>query len=234
LPDDTRPALRTYTVRRARPLDGEVDVVLVNHETAGAATGPAIRWLQAAVPGDEIILVGPDARSPEKHQGIDWRPGAASRLLLAGDETAAPAIAAILESLAGRPEVTARAFIEVPDARDRLPAELPDNTRIHWLDRGHGTHGDLLAAAVTDWLDGHSRLLDTVRAVDDQPYDDIDVDQELLWDSPDPSGEAFYAWMAGEAAAVKALRRAVVTDRGIDRRQVAFMGYWRRGQAERN
>ena len=48
------------------------------------------------------------------------------------------------------------------------------------------------------------------------------------------TGHAFYAWMAGEAAAVKALRRAVVTDRGVDRRQVAFMGYWRRGQAERN
>jgi NADPH-dependent ferric siderophore reductase len=55
-----------------------------------------------------------------------------------------------------------------------------------------------------------------------------------LWDSPDPAGQGFYAWMAGEAAAVKALRRAIVTDRGVDRRQVAFMGYWRRGQAERN
>jgi NADPH-dependent ferric siderophore reductase len=234
LPDDSRPALRTYTVRRARPRDGEVDVVLVDHETADAAPGPAIRWLHAAVPGDEIILVGPDARSPEKHQGIDWRPGAASRLLLAGDETAAPAIVAILESLAGRPDVTARAFVEMPDPRDRLPADLPGNTRIHWLARGHGTHGDLLGPTVTDWLDGHTRLLDAVRAVGEQPLDDIDVDQELLWDSPDPSGAAFYAWMAGEAAAVKALRRAVVTDRGIDRRRVAFMGYWRRGQAERD
>ncbi|ABL83908.1 MULTISPECIES: siderophore-interacting protein [unclassified Nocardioides] len=31
-----------------------------------------------------------------------------------------------------------------------------------------------------------------------------------------------------------ALRRALVTDLGLDRRQVAFMGYWRRGVAMRS
>jgi NADPH-dependent ferric siderophore reductase len=232
MPDESRPAMRTYTVRRARPRDAEVDVVLVDHETLDGAPGPAIRWLRAAVPGDEIILVGPDARSSDRRQGIDWRPGAASRLLLAGDETAAPAIVAVLESLAGA-GVTARALVEVPDPRDRLPADLPDNTRIHWLARGRGAHGDLLGPAVAGWLDGNRRLLEAAQAADAQPLDDVDVDRELLWDTPDPTGTAFYAWFAGEAAAIKALRRAVVTDRGVDRRQVAFMGYWRRGQAER-
>ncbi|HEY5881432.1 MAG TPA: siderophore-interacting protein [Nakamurella sp.] len=239
MPESIRPAMRTYTVRRARPWDAAVDVVLVDHDTGHGPPGPAVRWLRNAGPGDEIVLVGPDARSPDRHQGIDWRPGAARRLLLAGDETAAPAIVAILESLAGDVDgvdggVTARAFVEVPDDRDRLPADLPDHTRIHWLPRGGGTHGELLGPAVADWLDGHARLLDAVRALGAQRLDDIDVDQELLWDTPDPTGEAFYAWMAGEAAAIKALRRAVVTDRGVDRRQVAFMGYWRQGQAERS
>jgi NADPH-dependent ferric siderophore reductase len=232
MPDAIRPAMRTYTVRRVRPADREIDVVLVDHETAGGAAGPAIRWLRSAAPGDEVVLVGPDARSPDKHQGIDWRPGAATRLLLAGDETAAPAIVSILESLAGA-AVTARAFVEVPDAADRLPVDLPANTRIHWLPRDARTHGDLLGPSVTGWLDGHSRLLAEIRASGDQPLDDVVLDAELLWDSPGPSGAAFYAWMAGEAAVIKALRRAIVTDRGVDRRQVAFMGYWRRGQAER-
>lgn len=233
MPDAARPAMRTYTVRRVRPGEREVDVVLVEHECAAGAAGPAMRWLRAAVPGDEIVLVGPDARSPDRHQGIYWRPGAATRLLLAGDETAAPAVVSILERLAARPDVTARAFVEVPDADDRLPADLPENTRIHWLARGARRHGELLEPAVTGWLDGHSRLLQEIRATGDQVMQDVDVDRELLWDSPDPSGEAFYAWMAGEAAAIKALRRALVTDRGVDRRQVAFMGYWRRGQSER-
>ncbi len=235
LPDEARPVLRTYTVRRSRPRRGEVDVVLVDHD-APHALGPAVRWLRAAAPGDEIVLVGPDARSTDRHQGIDWRPGAATRLLLAGDETAAPAIVAILESLARRRDrdtVTARAFLEVPDRRDRLPVDLPDHLGIHWLARGQRRHGDLLGPAVTGWLDEHRRLLDQVRATGEQAVVDVDVDRELLWDSPDPAGEGFYAWIAGEAAVVKALRRAMVTDRGIDRRQVAFMGYWRLGQAER-
>ena len=41
-----------------------------------------------------------------------------------------------------------------------------------------------------------------------------------------------YAWLAGEAGAIKTLRRHLVTDRGVDRRAVAFMGYWRQGRAE--
>ena len=31
---------------------------------------------------------------------------------------------------------------------------------------------------------------------------------------------------------VRDLRRYLVGERGIDRRQVAFMGYWREGKAE--
>jgi iron complex transport system ATP-binding protein len=36
-----------------------------------------------------------------------------------------------------------------------------------------------------------------------------------------------YAWIAGEAGVVTALRRVLVRELGVDRRQVAFMGYWR-------
>ena len=41
-----------------------------------------------------------------------------------------------------------------------------------------------------------------------------------------------YAWIAGEAGCVKELRRHLVRGVGIDRKQVAFMGYWRHGKAE--
>lgn len=41
-----------------------------------------------------------------------------------------------------------------------------------------------------------------------------------------------YAWLAGEAGAIKTLRRHLVAERGVDRRAVAFMGYWRLGRAE--
>ncbi|MEV5707612.1 siderophore-interacting protein [Actinoallomurus sp. NPDC052274] len=41
-----------------------------------------------------------------------------------------------------------------------------------------------------------------------------------------------YAWIAGEAAGVRALRRHLVGERGFDRRAVVFTGYWRRGATE--
>ncbi|GAA2478656.1 siderophore-interacting protein [Streptomyces gobitricini] len=46
------------------------------------------------------------------------------------------------------------------------------------------------------------------------------------------SGTAPYAWIAGEAGSVRALRRHLVNERGIDRRRVTFVGYWRRGLSE--
>ncbi|WP_433186299.1 siderophore-interacting protein [Actinoallomurus sp. CA-150999] len=41
-----------------------------------------------------------------------------------------------------------------------------------------------------------------------------------------------YAWIAGEAGGVRALRRHLVGERGLDRRAVVFTGYWRRGATE--
>ncbi|MDN5914978.1 MAG: siderophore-interacting protein [Pseudonocardia sp.] len=42
-----------------------------------------------------------------------------------------------------------------------------------------------------------------------------------------PEG-AVFAWVAGEAAAVRAVRRHLVSERGLDKRGVSFTGYWRR------
>ncbi|MCX4762339.1 siderophore-interacting protein [Streptomyces sp. NBC_01275] len=41
-----------------------------------------------------------------------------------------------------------------------------------------------------------------------------------------------YVWIAGESGSVKALRRLFVGERGIDRRRVTFVGYWRQGLSE--
>ncbi|WP_369657723.1 siderophore-interacting protein [Streptomyces sp. RPA4-2] len=47
-----------------------------------------------------------------------------------------------------------------------------------------------------------------------------------------PSAERPYAWIAGESGCVKEMRRHLVRERGIDRRRVTFVGYWRRGLTE--
>jgi NADPH-dependent ferric siderophore reductase len=244
LPDERRNPIRTYTVRAVRPEVAEIDVDFVVHGAPAGTeagdprhSGPAATWLAQVSAGDTLVVVGPDALSLHSGTGIDWRPGSANALLLAGDETAAPAICSILESL---PEdVVAHAFIEVPDAADALPVEAPPRCCVTWLARGSRGHGEALDAAIRAWVAGHGDLIADARpsgsAGPGGPADleDIDVDTQLLWDSPDaPANGGFYAWLAGEAGAIKALRRFLVTDTGVDRTRVAFMGYWRMGRSE--
>ncbi|MFG2113259.1 siderophore-interacting protein [Streptomyces sp. NPDC048718] len=45
-------------------------------------------------------------------------------------------------------------------------------------------------------------------------------------------GSAPYVWLSGESGSVKALRRHFVRERGLDRRRVTFVGYWRKGLSE--
>ena len=227
LPDARRNPIRTYTVRRVRPERRELDIDLVVH----GGTGPAARWLEAVRPGDEVIVVGPDARSVHSHLGIDFHPGPARRLLLAGDETAAPAICAILEALPA--DRTAQAFIEVPEADDRFDLELSSGADVAWLPRSGAAVGSRLLPAVTDWADEARQVLRAAAAPAPQPLADVDVDHELLWEAPaSPPDEAFYAWLAGEAGVIKDLRRLLVRGHGVDRSRVAFMGYWRLGRAD--
>ncbi|MFF9022958.1 siderophore-interacting protein [Streptomyces eurythermus] len=47
-----------------------------------------------------------------------------------------------------------------------------------------------------------------------------------------PAAERPYVWLAGESGQVKALRRHFVGERGVDRRRVTFVGYWRQGLTE--
>lgn len=227
LPHAERNAFRTYTVRRIDPARCELDIDFVVHHDAG----PAGTWADAARAGQEIVIVGPDARSPHSASGLDWHPGTARRVLLAGDETALPAIAGILESL--ETEYQADVFIEVPTEADFLELAGSARANVTWHARNDRSHGAAVVEAVTTWTDDQRELLTRAAAPRRQELADIDVDHELLWDSPDDVHGEFYAWIAGEAAMVKTLRRLLVASCGVDRRRVAFMGYWRLGQAER-
>lgn len=174
-----RPLTRTYTVRRYDPDACEIDFDFVLHEDAG----PASDWAKRARPGDPLIFVGPSpAYQPDPT--ADWH-------LLAGDETALPAISAILREL--RPGVPVRVFVEIEDAAEEQP--LPGDAQVTWLHRD-GTD-DLLARAV---------------AAADLPAGRVD------------------AWLAGERAAMVALRRHLLSDRGYERSRVRPTTYWRKGE----
>ncbi|WP_127475308.1 siderophore-interacting protein [Microbacterium sulfonylureivorans] len=227
IPTANRSPLRTYTVRRIDPAARRLLVDFVVHHDAG----PAGSWAEQAAVGQEIVIVGPDQRSEGHRLGLDWHPGTARRVVLAGDETAAPAIGSILESLDESHEVDA--FIEVPTAADALTLDIPAGFRVTWLAREGREHGAALTEAVKGWTAGAGDVLAHAAAPRRQELADVDVDTDLLWDSPEDSEGEFYAWIAGEAAMVKGLRRHLVQGCGVDRKRIAFMGYWRLGQSER-
>jgi NADPH-dependent ferric siderophore reductase len=231
LPVERQMPLRTYTIRALRPELGEVDVDFVLH----GATGPASAWAETAAVGDEIVLIGPNARFPGPTGGFEWHPPVdASGLLVAGDETAVPAICAIVETLPAGQQ--ARVLLEVPTAADALDVVVPDGVQITWLPRWPddgsepSPRGALLTAAVIAAIDELADVLTPTAATE---IEDVDVDAGILWEVPVEEtrrSSGVYAWLAGEAAVVKGLRRHLVQERGMDRRSVAFMGYWRDGK----
>ncbi len=226
LPDERRPVVRTYTTRAVRPEVREVDVDLVVHEPCG----PAGRFATDSREGDEAILLGPNRAAPAPPGGIDFRrPEASGRVLIAGDETALPAIVRILEDLPAH--VTGTALVELPHEEDGEQLPRHPNVEVRVLARGAAPHGSRLASAVRAAAED---LLTT--SAGEEP-EDVDVDGGLLWEVPGDGAIArgdgpFYAWLAGEASAIKAIRRILVGELGVDRRSVAFMGYWRAGRAE--
>ncbi|MEU9335652.1 siderophore-interacting protein [Streptomyces sp. NPDC048290] len=129
-----RPIARAYTVRRHDPRAGELDVDIVLH-----GDGIASNWARTAAPGARMHIAGPG-----KTRGLLM---GAERLLIAGDDTAVPAIARLLE-------------------------ELPEDTRGQVLvDVGHETHVQGLrgpSGVDVTWLprDPSAPLLAAVRAID--------------------------------------------------------------------
>ncbi|MEV4624823.1 siderophore-interacting protein [Micromonospora sp. NPDC049523] len=234
LPAERRNPIRTYTVRAVRPGAAEVDVDLVLHGDGG----PASRWAVAARPGSTAALLGPDAGYPGVHGGLEFHPPVGTdRLLLAGDETAVPAIGSILERLPA--DAYGEALLEVPVSGDHLPIAGPPGVRVTWLPRDGAEHGSQLVPAVRAAA-GRLRAGSATPAPAVE-LEDVDVDTDILWEVPVDADDHrqtgngdLYAWLAGEAGVVKTLRRQLVGEYGMDRRAVAFMGYWRLGRTEQN
>ncbi|MEW5355932.1 MULTISPECIES: siderophore-interacting protein [unclassified Streptomyces] len=131
-PREQWPVTRTYTVRAWDPELHEMTLDFVVHGDEGLA-GP---WATLAGPGETVRFMGPGgAYAPDP--SADWH-------LLAGDESALPAIARSLEAM---PEgVTAHAFIEVsgPEEEQKIDSDVP----VVWLHRGDRPIGEALVEAV--------------------------------------------------------------------------------------
>lgn len=154
LPEDQRPDLRWYTIRRLRRADKEIDVDFVLHGDAG----PGSRWASRAEPGQ---------RAGFRAGNATYLPARPGPQLLAADETALPALSAILEA---HQDADIRAYVEVPDDSFRLPIDC--DREVTWLVRGDDAPGTRLLPAVAGldtadlgyaWLCGESAIATGLR-----------------------------------------------------------------------
>ncbi len=135
LPNGERAPIRTFTPRYfdAEQLLLTLDMVLHDH---GAATD----WARKAVVGDVVAVSGPG-----RSERLD--PDARSHLL-AGDESALPAIGQLLEAIPHDQTVEVLVEVSAHEARIELPSH-PRST-VTWHDSRAGDEpGDALVAAVT-------------------------------------------------------------------------------------
>ncbi|TRO56286.1 siderophore-interacting protein [Streptomyces sp. IB201691-2A2] len=122
-----RPRVRTYSIRRFQPeaLAFDIEISLHEVDTASAAA-PGTRWALAAEPGTEVAFLD-EGHSYAPAPGAAWQ-------LLVGDESALPAILAILEQSAAN--LPAEVFLEVPSPEDiRSDIQAPPGSIVRWLPR---------------------------------------------------------------------------------------------------
>jgi NADPH-dependent ferric siderophore reductase len=133
LPDGTRPVLRTFTPLRAA--GGGLAIDVVQHPS-----GVAAAWAAAATPDTPAAVSGPGRGYP-----VD---PAAPAYLLAGDESAIPAVGQLLEVVPGSVPVEVHLEVDHPDAAVALPD--PPGATVTWHVRSPDARpGDALLAAVS-------------------------------------------------------------------------------------
>jgi NADPH-dependent ferric siderophore reductase len=133
-PDGRRPLLRTLTPLRLDAELLELDVEVVLHGEA-----PLSHWAASAAPGDPVAISGTG-------RGYSVDPGARS-FLLAGDESAVPAMGTVLPALPAEARVT----VVVERRVGTEPVELPAHpgVTVRWCELAEGAApGDALVPAV--------------------------------------------------------------------------------------
>ena len=135
--DGSRPAIRTVTPLRFDAATRELDVEIVLH-----GHGPLSAWAGAARPGDRAAVAGTG-------RGYDIDPTAAT-FVLAGDESALPAITLLLDALPAAADV--RVILEIA-GDDEAHVDLPARRgmTVQWCALAAGARpGDALVAAVME------------------------------------------------------------------------------------
>ncbi|GAD90869.1 putative siderophore-interacting protein [Vibrio halioticoli NBRC 102217] len=120
---DSRPIMRTYSIRRFMPETAAIEVDFVRHITQDPDSGFATRWADAAQVGDEISLMGPGAIASINNDA-DW-------FFMVADMTGLPALSAKLQTLPK--QAIGYVVIKVTHQDDIQPLSLPSNMQATWI-----------------------------------------------------------------------------------------------------
>lgn len=116
---DCKPINRKYTIRAIDAATGWIEVDFVLHDDGG----PGGSWAALAQPGDMAGMLGPGGRGLAP---ADWH-------LIAGDETALPAIGRMIDAMP--PNAAGHVIVEIADAAERQPLHPPPGVSLQWLHR---------------------------------------------------------------------------------------------------
>lgn len=158
LADGERPVIRTFTPRYLRTDGPELDLDIVLHESGATSS-----WVCTATPGDPAAVSGTG-------RGYEIDPSAGA-YLLAGDQTAIPAISQLLEHMPAAIPVHVIIEIATGDAEQELPGE--DNLTLEWVVLNpDAAPGDALVPAITStaiqphtkvWAAGEAAAMHRIR-----------------------------------------------------------------------
>lgn len=158
LPDDSKPAIRTFTPSLVAPDSTTLRLDVVRH-----GSGVASEWAERVEVGDEAAVSGPG-------RGYLIDPNA-SEYLIGGDESALPAIRQLLAVLPAT--MPTRVFVEIADARARVELPHGPGTETTWLPANAGSPpGTALADATISapvdikarvWVAGEAAAVQRIR-----------------------------------------------------------------------
>lgn len=189
--DNSASSTRVYTVRSFDADAQWLEIDFLLHADAG----PGACWAQQAQVGDCVEILKPGGRTARI---ADW-------MVLAGDDSALPALARIAEQLPA--STRGHVVCEIADPQDAIDIPLPAGMQWHWLYRAGAAagSGEQLQQAVQalDWSAAHTT-----------------------------EGASRFLWVGAEFATAQALRAWAVDSLGLGKQEQLIVAYWRRGMSE--
>ena len=233
MPDEQRHPIRTYTARGVRQ---DAPRARRRHRPARRPR-PRLPLGLGAAPGDDLVILGPNADATARTAASTSSPRPTPTACCSpATRPRCPPSRAILERLPA--DARGEALLEMPLSGDRLPLAAPAGVTVRWS-------AATAAPTASCWSPPcRPRARDCCPVRRPRP-----TSSSRTWTStraccgrcpstrpvrPCASTPRSTPGSPARPRVIKTLRRHLVAECGVDRKAVAFMGYWRAGRSEAN